>query len=283
MGFKFNPPPGWHVEPGFNPGPGWVPDPAWPAAPDGWQFWIPDSPPPPPPAAAAGPADGGGATAKSVPPPVTAASKKVSGLFRSLKSKAEQEDWTGKAKTAANQAVSAAQQATGQATAAAKQRDQATLEHSGPLPEGALWRGVSHEAGRNSIVTLYPDRIERTKPTSKFSLTGMLTGGPEDVEVIPTKSISSVQARRGSWYHDVTIYASGNTIILSLDAAEAEKLRGLVMEQVLRGSSHAPAPAAPAAGDALIDQIRKLGELRDAGLITNEEFEAKKLEMLGRI
>ena len=32
-----------------------------------------------------------------------------------------------------------------------------------------------------------------------------------------------------------------------------------------------------------IDQIRRLGELRDAGYITVEEFETKKAELLGRL
>ena len=35
-------------------------------------------------------------------------------------------------------------------------------------------------------------------------------------------------------------------------------------------------------GDPL-DQIRRLGELRDEGLITPEEFDAKKTEILGRM
>jgi hypothetical protein len=114
----------------------------------------------------------------------------------------------------------------------------------------------------------------------------MLAGGPEDLEVIPMKSVSSVQVRRGAWYHDVTVFASGNTIVMPMDAADAEQVRAVVMEQVLRGSS--PAPAAPAAppppaGDAVIEQIRKLGELRDAGLLTPEEFEAKKADLLGRL
>lgn len=274
MGYVFNPPPGWPIPEGFTPQPGWAPDESWPPAPEGWEFWLLEGPGP-----ASAQTPGG-----SVAPAVSAASKKLGGMMRSLRAKAEAEDWTGKAKSAATQAVTAAQQVTTQATTAAKQRDQTTLENLGPLPEGALWRGVSHEAGRNSIVTLYPDRIERTKPTSRFSLTGALAGGPEDVEVIPTKSISSVQTRRGSWYHDVTIYASGNTIIFSVDAAEAEKLRSLVMEQVLHGSAPKPGPAsAEPSGDALIDQIRKLGELRDAGFITPEEYEAKKSELLGRL
>jgi hypothetical protein len=32
-----------------------------------------------------------------------------------------------------------------------------------------------------------------------------------------------------------------------------------------------------------IEQIRKLGELRDAGVLTEAEFEAKKTDLLGRI
>jgi Short C-terminal domain len=31
------------------------------------------------------------------------------------------------------------------------------------------------------------------------------------------------------------------------------------------------------------DQIRKLGELRDSGVLTAEEFEAKKTELLSRM
>lgn len=267
MVYVFNPPPNWPIPQGFTPQEGWEPDPTWPPAPDGWQFWVlPDAPP----------------GTSSVPPAVKDAGKKVGGMLRSLRARAEQEDWAGKAKTAANQAVTSAKDVAGQATAATKQRDQATLDKSGPLPEGALWRGVSHEAGRNSIVTLFPDRIERTKPASKTSLTGILVGGPADVEVIPTKSISSVQARHGSWYHDVTIYASGNTIVLALDAADAQQLRTLVLDLVTRSSSSSAAPPPPA-GESMLDQIRKLGELRDAGFLTEEEFQAKKADLLGRI
>jgi hypothetical protein len=290
MAYRFNPPPGWQVADGFTPGNDWRPDPSWPAAPEGWEFWVavPDAPPPPPPPPGPPSAEPSAAQPSTGTGGAATASAKMSGMFKSLKSKAQDEDWMGKAKSAATQATATAQQAAGQATAQAKQRDEATLEKSGPLPEGALWRGVSHDAGRNSVVTLYPDRIERAKPTSRMSLTGMLAGGPEDVEVIPMKSVSSVQARRGAWYHDVTVFASGNTIVFSVDAADAEKLRGLIMDQVLGGSAHpappaAPAAPAPASGDVLIEQIKKLGELRDAGILTPEEFESKKADLLGRL
>jgi hypothetical protein len=39
---RFNPPPNWPVpSSGWTPAPDWKPDPAWPAAPPGWQFWVP--------------------------------------------------------------------------------------------------------------------------------------------------------------------------------------------------------------------------------------------------
>ena len=48
-------------------------------------------------------------------------------------------------------------------------------------------------------------------------------------------------------------------------------------------SQDAPAPATPTPPDDPTDQIRKLGELRDAGLVTQDEFESKKAEMLSRL
>ena len=40
-------------------------------------------------------------------------------------------------------------------------------------------------------------------------------------------------------------------------------------------------PAASA--ESITDQIKKLGELRDAGFLTNDEFNAKKAELLARL
>ncbi|MGY1833169.1 SHOCT domain-containing protein [Geodermatophilus sp. SYSU D01180] len=49
----------------------------------------------------------------------------------------------------------------------------------------------------------------------------------------------------------------------------------------------APAPQPSAAGDggfpAIVEQLRQLAELRDAGVITIADFEAKKAELLARI
>lgn len=49
-----------------------------------------------------------------------------------------------------------------------------------------------------------------------------------------------------------------------------------------RGPAPPPPPPPPPGGSAT-EAIRELGALRDAGLITEDEFQAKKTELLGRI
>ncbi len=39
--------------------------------------------------------------------------------------------------------------------------------------------------------------------------------------------------------------------------------------------------AAPALSDEVYDQLKKLGELREAGILTDGEFQAKKTQILG--
>ncbi len=44
----------------------------------------------------------------------------------------------------------------------------------------------------------------------------------------------------------------------------------------------APAPAVPAGGEqSVIDQLKQLGELKQQGILTDEEFAAQKAKLLG--
>jgi hypothetical protein len=42
----------------------------------------------------------------------------------------------------------------------------------------------------------------------------------------------------------------------------------------------APAPAAAAAGPSMIDQLKELGELKEQGILTEDEFAAQKAKLL---
>jgi len=43
-----------------------------------------------------------------------------------------------------------------------------------------------------------------------------------------------------------------------------------------------PPPAAAPAGDDMLDQLKQLGELHDAGVLTDEEFAAQKAKILAQ-
>jgi|SRR3954469_6078067 hypothetical protein len=62
----------------------------------------------------------------------------------------------------------------------------------------------------------------------------------------------------------------------AIDAAVAEQLAAQTPPP-----SAAPAPAAGGLTDELVGQLKQLGELRDAGILTEEEFSAKKTKLLG--
>jgi hypothetical protein len=57
------------------------------------------------------------------------------------------------------------------------------------------------------------------------------------------------------------------------------------LERIERKASRAAAAQqqSKASGPDPLDQLKKLGDLRDAGVVTQEEFQAKKAEILGRI
>lgn len=142
----------------------------------------------------------------------------------------------------------------------------------------AIIQVESHESDRNSIVTLYPDRIERVKQRSRVSL----SSAQQDAEVIPTRSVSSVQAKKdGLVYTKVIAYASGNTIEFRLRHDDAQQFKDALTKLVIGGSSPPqPSPVAAVAVD-VADQLRKLAALRDQGILTEEEFAAQKAKLLG--
>lgn len=63
---------------------------------------------------------------------------------------------------------------------------------------------------------------------------------------------------------------------------QAREGSALLRQLITARHSAGAAPVTAAAPD-VTDQLRKLGELRDAGVLTDAEFEAKKAELLARL
>jgi hypothetical protein len=112
------------------------------------------------------------------------------------------------------------------------------------------------------------------------------------LEDFPLDKISSVQWRTGLVTGTVTIFASGN----KAEIGNVSKGDGKDITDHVRHRISAPKPqvaASPAVDGApqqspppsidIPDQIRKLGELRELGMLTADEFEAKKAELLARM
>ncbi|MFF4774259.1 SHOCT domain-containing protein [Microtetraspora fusca] len=98
--------------------------------------------------------------------------------------------------------------------------------------------------------------------------------------------ISTVQWKPGSSHGTLTVTSSGDKAeIENIHNDDGARIADAIRHHLSARSAASPAPAeAPVAGeDDVFEALRKLGELRDKGVITDAEFEAKKAELLARI
>lgn len=108
--------------------------------------------------------------------------------------------------------------------------------------------------------------------------------GGYDHESFPYPNISSVDASKSMMGHKVTLYASGNTVNIKWvnDPGLRAFLEFVNRKMAEKHGAASPSQPAPSEPD-VMDQLRKLGELRDAGVLTTEEFDSKKAELLTRL
>jgi hypothetical protein len=167
---------------------------------------------------------------------------------------------------------------------------------------------TSHIEGKNAKVSVFQDRIEWVKPrgvsggklAAGFMTAGMsllatgVKSGKSGSEMIPVKSMSSVTTSRdGVMNTKVSVITSGNTIDFRVSHAEAARVKDVLTQLIL--GTHPdqtaqpvavvapPVHAAAAPQDDLMAQLAKLGDLRTAGVLTDEEFSQKKSELLARL
>ena len=155
-----------------------------------------------------------------------------------------------------------------------KARD--TLSKKGVLLDGLIMLDDSFDDGAYEYLLIFSDRVEYIN-TGKV---GTLTKKGKGTEVIPISRISSVQTRKKVIFEMIDITTSGNVIEFKSSPWVAPKLKETILELVNRASS--------AAGNVAqtidpTEQLTKLAELHKAGVLTDEEFNVKKTELLGRI
>ncbi|MFS0853286.1 SHOCT domain-containing protein [Microbacterium sp. 179-I 3D4 NHS] len=220
-----------------------------------------------------------------------------------------------KAKDAAANAVGQAQAGLDKAKGdfAASRRDEKSDPRSMARDSGSANRPImeleSHIEGKNARVQLWPDRLEWERPrgvsggkitagvmTAGLSLlaTGV-KGGKDEHDMVLLKHVTNVASRKdGLMYYAVEVQtASGgaiNSVAFRVSKDEAVQFRTAILAAVgaQEEKSNAPvvvqqtAPVSPSAAPDLGAQLQQLASLRDAGILTEEEFATKKADILAR-
>lgn len=97
-----------------------------------------------------------------------------------------------------------------------------------------------------------------------------------DLEVFPYSNISSIEMSKGMMGHSISFFTSGNKVKMKwINLGDIQGFVNHVRENIGKKSDE------PKYSSNSADEIKKFAELRDAGIITEEEFTEKKKQLLG--
>lgn len=138
-------------------------------------------------------------------------------------------------------------------------------------------------AGRNGLLVA-------TDRRAMFVSEGIIRHSFED---FPYDRITSVTSSRGIMLGKIVIHGAGAArVVEQVDKGEAEAVAAIIRDRVdattreprqkqqQTSDNAAPQPVSPAVGIAA--ELRELASLRDAGVLTDKEFEQQKSRLLGR-
>ncbi|WP_282859454.1 PH domain-containing protein [Pseudoclavibacter helvolus] len=113
--------------------------------------------------------------------------------------------------------------------------------------------------------------------------------GGFEIESFPYRNISSFEHGKSLMGHHVSLYASGNRVVVKWlqPAQDFEPFLAEVKAKMHQKAADIANVSASGTANYLPEDIyaalEKLGQLRDAGVLTEDEFSAKKTELLARI
>lgn len=136
--------------------------------------------------------------------------------------------------------------------------------------EQVLKLGQGRYEGKQGLVIATDHRV-------LFIDEGLVSSRRED---FPYERISSVQQEKGMMFGALTVFASGNKAVIDQIAPKerAGELADLIRSR--QGGKPAGAANEGPSEDSALDKLKKLGELKDAGTISEEEFEQKKTKLM---
>jgi hypothetical protein len=72
-------------------------------------------------------------------------------------------------------------------------------------------------------------------------------------------------------------------ILVSYKKEVIQRIQTLFDEAIIKAKQAEQSSSAPISDNNITSQIQKLADLKDSGILTEEEFQAKKTELLSRI
>ncbi|PEZ05578.1 hypothetical protein CN326_14035 [Bacillus sp. AFS018417] len=130
---------------------------------------------------------------------------------------------------------------------------------------------MGHETLRNGVFLATDKRI---------FFYGKRTFG-YDSEMFPYENISSLEMGKGFMGHKISFFASGNKVKMKyIQQGDVQKFIEHVKSSIGKKSTAEQVNTTPT-NDSVVDEIKKFAELKEQGILSEEEFQAKKKQLLG--
>lgn len=143
---------------------------------------------------------------------------------------------------------------------------------------------VSHGLGFGSGSILeYPDGSVEYRPTGKLlSAFRVMMRDISGFSVRKATRDDKKRLKASSMQQVLTVQGSGTTLAeVPVNYGTAEKIEQWFRAHPDFGKSYQAAAASPKPGISVADELAKLAQLRDAGVLTSEEFLFQKKKLLG--
>jgi len=101
----------------------------------------------------------------------------------------------------------------------------------------------------------------------------------EVLETIPLKSITSIERKSLLGHRSIRLHTSGDSLeFKTYEKAQEQEL----VEAIEAGRASSNTPAESASANFAV-MLKQLGELKETGVLTEDEFNTKKAELLSRL
>lgn len=105
----------------------------------------------------------------------------------------------------------------------------------------------------------------------------------EVIETIPLKSITSIERKSTLGHRVIRVHTSHDDLEFKTFSKESELALVEAIESGRGLKSETVVPEKNSASNDPFEQLKKLSELKEAGIISDEEFQAKKIKLMALI